>query len=63
MGGGAAQFIPIRKGGERQDTRDLLLELRGNGFDIVRTRAELDAVPRGAVRNFSAFLVKKTSRL
>jgi alkaline phosphatase len=45
MGGGAAQFLPIRKGGERQDTRDLLLELRGNGFDIVRTRAELDAVP------------------
>ena len=45
MGGGAAQFLPITKGGERQDTRDLLLELRGNGFDIVRTRAELDAVP------------------
>src|SRR5439155_1540125 len=33
------------KGGERQDGRDLLLELRGNGFDIVRTRAELEAVP------------------
>jgi len=31
----AAQFIPATKGGERQDTRDLLLELRGNGFDIV----------------------------
>jgi len=45
MGGGAAQFLPITKGGERQDNRDLLLELRGNGFDIVRTRAELDAVP------------------
>jgi alkaline phosphatase len=45
MGGGAAQFLPIAKGGERQDTRDLLLELRGNGFDIVRNRAELDAVP------------------
>jgi alkaline phosphatase len=45
MGGGAAQFLPVTKGGERQDSRDLLLELRGNGFDIVRTRAELDAVP------------------
>ncbi len=45
MGGGAAQFLPTTKGGERQDNRDLLLELRGNGFDIVRTRAELDAVP------------------
>src|SRR5437773_8103597 len=45
MGGGTAQFLPMTKGGERQDGRDLLLELRGNGFDIVRTRAELEAVP------------------
>jgi alkaline phosphatase len=45
MGGGAAQFIPAMKGGARQDTRDLLLELRGNGFDIVRTRTDLEAVP------------------
>src|SRR5436309_3000938 len=45
MGGGAAQFVPATKGGERQDTRDLLLELRGNGFDIVRTRTDLEAVP------------------
>src|SRR5437867_944117 len=44
-GGGAAQFIPATKGGERQDTRDLLLELRRNGFDIVRTRTDLEAVP------------------
>jgi alkaline phosphatase len=45
LGGGASQFLPIRKGGERQDSRDLLLELRGNGFDIVRTRADLEAIP------------------
>src|SRR6266705_6869332 len=45
MGGGAAQFLPEAKGGERQDGRDLLLELRRNGFDIVRTRAELEAIP------------------
>ena len=45
MGGGAAQFLPATKGGQRQDTRDLLLELRGNGFDIVRTRTDLDAIP------------------
>ncbi len=45
MGGGAAQFLPSSKGGERQDGRDLLLELRRNGFDIVRTRAELEAIP------------------
>ena len=45
MGGGAAPFIPVSKGGERHDKRDLLLELRGNGFDIIRTRTDLDAVP------------------
>ena len=45
MGGGVAQFLPTTKGGERQDGRDLLLELRGNGFEIVRTRAELEAIP------------------
>jgi alkaline phosphatase len=45
LGGGAAQFLPETKGGQRQDNRDLLLELRGKGFDIVRTRAELDAIP------------------
>src|SRR5438034_2312606 len=45
MGGGASQFLPATKGGERKDNRDLLLELRGNGFDIVRTRAELEAIP------------------
>ena len=38
-------LFPATKGGERQDTRDLLLELRGNGFDIVRTRTDLEAVP------------------
>src|SRR5205814_9934872 len=45
LGGGMAQFLPTTRGGERQDGRDLLLEVRGNGFDIVRTRAELEAVP------------------
>lgn len=45
MGGGTAHFLPPTKGGERQDGRDLLLELRRNGFDIARTRAELEAIP------------------
>jgi alkaline phosphatase len=45
MGGGTAQFTPATKGGDRQDERDLLLELRRNGFDVVRTRAELEGVP------------------
>jgi alkaline phosphatase len=45
MGGGAGQFLPTTKGGERQDGLDLLLKLRAIGFDIVRTRAQLEAVP------------------
>ncbi len=45
MGGGAAQFLPLAKGGERQDGRDLLLDLRRNGFYVVRTRADLEAIP------------------
>jgi len=45
MGGGVASFLPETKGGARQDGRDLLLDLRRNGFDIVRTRAELEAIP------------------
>jgi alkaline phosphatase len=45
MGGGVASFLPETKGGDRQDGRDLLLELRRNGFDIVRTRAELETIP------------------
>ena len=45
LGGGSANFLPQDKGGERVDRRDLLLELRRRGVDVVRTRAELDAVP------------------
>jgi alkaline phosphatase len=44
MGGGAALFLPNTKGGARQDWRDLLLELRRSGFDLVRTRGELEAI-------------------
>ena len=45
MGGGMVHFLPDTKGGERQDRRDLVLELRGNGYDVVKTKAELEAVP------------------
>lgn len=45
LGGGAAEFLPQTKQGHRQDHRDLLLEMRGNGFDVVRTRTELEAIP------------------
>jgi len=45
MGGVGAQFSPEANGGRRQDTRDLLAEARHNGFDVVRTKAELEAIP------------------
>jgi alkaline phosphatase len=45
MGGGLAEFLPEAKGGERSDGRDLLLELRRKGFDVIRTRAELEGIP------------------
>lgn len=45
LGGGSAEFLPQEKGGYRSDGRDLLLELRRNGSEVVRTKAELEAVP------------------
>ena len=45
MGGGTNQFLPKAKRGERADGRDLLLECRRNGFEVVRTKAELEAIP------------------
>jgi alkaline phosphatase len=45
MGGGTVYFLPPAKRGQRQDGRDLLLELRRNGYEIVRTKAELETVP------------------
>jgi alkaline phosphatase len=45
MGGGTIHFLPATKAGERQDGRDLLLELRRNGYDVVKTRAELEGIP------------------
>lgn len=45
MGGGCAQFLPETSGGHRQDGRDLLHELDQRGFDVVRTKAELEGIP------------------
>src|SRR5437870_6595380 len=45
MGMSTAEFLPEAKQGQRQDNRDLLLELRQSGFDVVRTRAELESIP------------------
>jgi Alkaline phosphatase len=45
LGGGANDFLPEAKEGGRTDGRDLLLEMRDRGYDIVRTRNELLEVP------------------
>lgn len=45
LGGGGSDLVPEEQGGSRRDGRDLLLEARQHGFDIVRTRAELDNTP------------------
>jgi alkaline phosphatase len=45
MGGGAAELLPVAKNGRRQDGRDLLLELRRNGYEVVHTQMELEAIP------------------
>jgi alkaline phosphatase len=45
LGGGAGDFLPEAKDGNRKDGRDLLLEIRRKGIDLVRTKAELEAIP------------------
>jgi len=45
LGGGAALLTPQQQGGGRRDGRDLLLEMRQRGFDIARTKAELESTP------------------
>ncbi len=46
LGGGGADFLPEAKSGRRRDGRDLVLEMRRNGYEIVRTNAELEAIPQ-----------------
>jgi alkaline phosphatase len=46
LGGGGSDFLPEAKGGQRTDGRDLVLDLRRNGFEIVRTKAELEGIPQ-----------------
>src|SRR3954468_3310589 len=45
LGGGAADFLPEAKEGNRKDGSDLLLEIRRKGIDLVRSKAELEAIP------------------
>lgn len=42
MGGGGRDFLPADKGGRRKDGRDILAELKGKGWELVRTKAELE---------------------
>ncbi len=45
LGGGEADFLPDSKGGRRTDGLDLILELRRQGYDVVRSQAELENTP------------------
>ena len=45
LGGGAADFLPEHKGGVRTDGRDLALEMRAAGYDVLRAKLELENTP------------------
>lgn len=55
MGGGAAAFFPESKGGRRRDSRDLLLEFRRGGYDVVRSKAELERIPAWRAPKLAGF--------
>ena len=46
LGGGAADLLPDSKDGRRRDGRDLILEMRNRGYDIVRNRQEMESSPQ-----------------
>src|SRR2546423_93382 len=45
LGGGADDFLPTEKDGLRKDSRDLLADIRRKGFDLPRSKADLEAIP------------------
>jgi alkaline phosphatase len=45
LGGGAGDFLPDTKDGRRKDGRDLILEMRNKGYDIVRNQQEMESTP------------------
>ncbi len=55
LGGGAGDFLPEAKGGRRKDGRDLLAELSAQGFDLVRTKAELASTPAYRTAGLAGF--------
>jgi len=56
LGGGAEDFLPEAKDGKRTDGRDLLLEMRKRGYDVIRNRNDLLDIPAWrAPRVFGVF--------
>jgi alkaline phosphatase len=45
LGGGAQDFTPEAKSGRRKDGRDLLLEMKGKGAEILRSKSDLESAP------------------
>ncbi|MFZ4777183.1 MAG: alkaline phosphatase [Terrimicrobiaceae bacterium] len=45
FGGGAGDFLPDTRDGRRKDGRDLILEMRNKGYDIVRNKQEMENTP------------------
>jgi alkaline phosphatase len=45
LGGGARDFTPEAKSGHRKDGRDLLLEMKGKGAEILRSKSDLENAP------------------
>jgi len=46
LGGGGSDLLPDSKDGRRRDGRDLILEMRNRGYDIVRSRQEMENTPQ-----------------
>lgn len=44
LGGGKRDFLPVLKGGRRRDGRDLILELRDAGVDVIQSRPQLESL-------------------
>ncbi len=44
LGGGAAEFLSVEKGGHRKDGRNLVAEMQANGRELVATKAALEEV-------------------
>ena len=63
LGGGGADFLPQTKNGRRRDERDLIFEMRRNGFEFARSKAELEAIPGCAGRSFSVSSVMDHSHV